>query len=163
MPPNRSDLGALTGAAEAGIECSEQPLDTTNSGVAPAATPAISTEILKRINAVRSATLSWCNFVIKPKDRGRPLYRNQLICVGEISSPLSGRRQFAVFYGEDGKLFAATPLRCQKFGRSHWSVYEPKPAANSDALIDLVRRAHPRRFAALGTRPKPRRCEEKIE
>jgi hypothetical protein len=37
MPPNRSDLGALTGAAEAGIECSEQRLDTTNSAAKPVA------------------------------------------------------------------------------------------------------------------------------
>jgi hypothetical protein len=39
-------------ATEADIECSGQPLDT-NSAVAPAATPAISTEILKRINGGR--------------------------------------------------------------------------------------------------------------
>jgi hypothetical protein len=36
MTPKRSGPGALAGATEAGIECSEQPLDTTNSAAAPA-------------------------------------------------------------------------------------------------------------------------------
>jgi hypothetical protein len=50
MPSKRSGPGALAGATEASVECSEQPLDTTKTAGPPAATPAISTAVLKRIN-----------------------------------------------------------------------------------------------------------------
>jgi hypothetical protein len=104
-----------------------------------------------------TARLSWCRFPIKPKDRDRPLYRNELVCFGELVNSSPRYQEFAVFRGEQRKLFASFPTEYLRIGRSRWSVYEPKLAACSDILLDLVRRTHPRKLAAIESISKPRR------